>query len=95
MDKNDAIIFHFGSLPFTLKQCFYVRKGGVMYDKIDCTFETLPLKMLQYAKEHQISNFLISGNNFYAIKLKEDLLTENKNKFSISDIKITIEEIKG
>lgn len=93
-ERKDAIILYLDKGMFTMKQCFFIEKKDKGYiDKIEnATIETLPLMMLQAAKENSINNFILHGNKFFLAKIKEEMLKENMNKYNLENINITIEE---
>lgn len=76
--------------PFIVKQDFYLYEDGNKLDNVSYPIQGLTTKILEYAKENEVSEINLSGPNFYTKKFAKELqeknITNYSNAFKISMI---------
>lgn len=77
--------------PFVIVQDAYIYEDGHMITKENFTFNSAETELLDIAKRYNASKIHLRGNQFYTIKLKNDILKHTKF-ISLDNLDIIIEE---
>lgn len=77
--------------PFVLKQNFYIFNDAIMVDGGQYELNNAATSLLDIAQSKNVKEIHLQGNQFYAIKLKEEIL-EKRLQFSKNNIDVIIEE---
>ena len=76
--------------PFVIVQDAYIYEDGHMITKENFTFESAETELLDIAKRYKANEIHLSGNQFFTIKLKDNILKHIK--FDLENLNIIIEE---